>query len=175
MTESNTAATIRIRAQIAERWPDLFNPQAPVPLAIGIHEALHEAMPDTAVEHIRRSLIYWCRRPRYLEVLIAGADRHGLEGVQGSVTEEQAADAAQQLKQAKAQFQEQHAAKQQAEAARQATAKKKAAKPARSAKSSPPPPKPARATPAKPASAAAKPAAPIIMVKKRRLVRPSTD
>jgi sRNA-binding protein len=168
MTESNTAAINRIRAQIAERWPGLFNTHKPVPLAIGIHAALHEALPDAAAEHIRRSLIYWCKRPRYLEALTAGADRHGLEGVQGAVTEEQAAEAAEQLKTLKARFQEKQAAKRETQKAPPPAAKAKAEPPkAKRAEPPPAPPKPvAKAPPAKPAG-------PVIIVKKRRLAQPT--
>lgn len=89
MTESHTAATQRINAKLAERWPNLFNAMKPVPLAIGIYEALLEAMPDdVTANQLRRVLSPWCNRPRYLAALTAGADRHGLEGVQGAVTEQ---------------------------------------------------------------------------------------
>jgi sRNA-binding protein len=176
MTESNTVAIERIRAQLAERWPELFNAQKPVPLAIGIHAALHEAMPDFTADHIRRALISWCKRPRYLEALTAGADRLGLDGVQGAVTEEQVADAAQQLKTLKARFQEKHTAKIEAEKARQAKPKPvEAQKPKQSEpkRFQPKPPSKA-APPAKPENPApAKPAGPVITVKKRRLVLPT--
>lgn len=128
-TESHTAATRRIQAQLAERWPALFDPMKPVPLAIGIHAALLAALPDATAAQLRRLLAPWCRRPRYLAALAAGADRHSLEGVQGAVTEEQAAEAAQMLKAALARFREKAEAKRQAERAKQAAAKKKADKP----------------------------------------------
>ena len=184
--ESHTAATQRINAQLAGRWPHLFNAMKPVPLAIGIYEALLEAMPEVTADQFRRVLSPWCNRPRYLAALTAGADRHGLEGVQGAVTEQQAADAADMLKAAQARFKAKAEAKRQAEKAAQAAALKKAeqakakeeaeakkkaeeaeAPKARQAEPPPAPPKPAPAT--------AKPAGPVILVKKRRLAQPGTD
>jgi len=166
MTESNIAATKRIRVRLAERWPALFNEKKPVPLAIGIHEALLEAMPDITADQLRRALAPWCQRPRYLAALTAGADRHGLEDIQGTVTEEQAAVAAERFKAAQALFLEKNKAKRKAEQARQAEAKKKAenleAQETKQAEPPPAPPKPAPAAPPKPSG-------PVIVVKKRRI------
>jgi len=176
-TESNIAAARRIHAQLAERWPALFNEKKPVPLAIGISDALLEAMPDATATQLRRALGGWCKRPRYLATLAAGADRHGLEGVQGTVTEEQAADAAERFKAIQAAFQEKDEAKRQANIARLAEARKKAekleAQKANPVKQSEPPapPKPAPAA----ATAAPKPAGPVIIMKKRRVAQPATE
>jgi ProP effector len=165
MTESNIAATNRIRTRIAERWPALFNEKNPIPLAIGINEALLEAMPDITADQLRRALAPWCKRPRYLAALIAGADRHGLEGIQGTVTEEQAASAAERFKAGQALFWEKNKAKHKAEKARKAEAKKKAENlEAQKTKQAEPPPAPSKPVPA----AAPKPVAPVIMVKKHR-------
>lgn len=183
MTESNVATIDRVRAQLAERWPTLFNAQKPVPLAIGINDALLAALPDVAANHLRRVLAGWCGRPRYLAALTAGADRHGPEGVQGKVTEEQAADAAERLKALRAMFLEKEEAKRKAEQARQAEAEKRAAKKAeklaaKKAKSAEPPPAPPKKKPAPPEqpapAAASKPAGPVVIVKKRRSVQPDS-
>jgi sRNA-binding protein len=184
--ESHSAATQRINAQLAERWPDLFNVMKPVPLAIGIYDALLEAMPDVTADQLRRVLSRWCNRPRYQAALTAGAERHGLEGVQGEVTEQQAADAAEMLKAAQTHFKAKAEAKRQAEKAVQAAARKKAEQAkakeeaeakkkaeeteAQKARQVEPPP-----VPPKPAPATAIPAGPVIMVKKRRLAQPSSD
>ena len=168
MTESTIAAINRIRAEMIERWPDVFNVKKPVPLAIGINDSLLEAMPDITAIQLRRVLVRWCNRPYYLMSLTAGADRHGLEGVQGSVTEEQAGFAAEQMEALKAVIGEKAKAKREAkkaEKARQAEAnRKKAEKEAQEAKKAapaPPQPKPTPTTP-KPAGG------PVIVVKKRR-------
>lgn len=169
MIDSKLDETNRIRAELAERWPTMFNVKKGVPLAIGIHDALLEAMPDITATQLRRVLAHWCNRPHYLAALAPGADRHGLEGVQGTVTEEAAAFAAKRLKMLQAQFAEKAKAKREAEKAeqaRQAEAKrKKAEKEAQKAAPAPPPPKPTPATP-KPAED------PVIVVKKRRTSPP---
>jgi sRNA-binding protein len=165
MTESNIAATNRIHAELIERWPDVFNVKKPVPLAIGIHVALLEAIPNITDQQLHRVLARWCNRPHYLKTLIAGADRHGLEGVLGTVSEETAKLAAEQMEALNVKFEEKAKAKRKAEKARQAEAeRKKAEKEAQEAKKAahaPPPPKPTPATP-KPTGG------PVIVVKKRR-------
>jgi sRNA-binding protein len=168
-TESNTAVTHRIRDRLAERWPTLFDAEKPLPLAIGIHHALLEAMPDVTATQLRRVLSAWCCRPRYHAALTAGANRYGLESVQGVVTEAQAAVAAEQLKTQQAMFLEKQA-KCKAEEAKQAEAKRKKAlevEKAKQAKSPPVQPTPAPAAP--------KLAGPVIVVKKRRFSQSATD
>ena len=86
MTESKLDTTRRIRAELVERWPALFNEGKPVPLAIGIRKTLLAAMPKVTDELIGRVLRSWCFRPQYLAALTAGADRHGLEGIDGTVS-----------------------------------------------------------------------------------------
>ena len=168
MTESTAVTTKRIRAELIERWPDLFNVKKPVPLAIGIHAALLEAMPDITEQELRRVLVGWCNHPHYLTALTAGANRHGQQGIQGTVTEEAENQAVEQLKTLQAQAMEKAKAKreseqaEQAEKARQAEAKKKnKEREAQKAAPAPPPPNPVPATP-KPAGG------PVIVVKKRR-------
>lgn len=139
MTESHNAATRRISAQLTERWPALFNAMKPVPLAVGIHAALHAAMPDITAGQLRRVLAPWCKRPRYLATLAVGADRHGLEGIQGTVTEAQAADAAEMLKAAQTRFRERAEAKRQAEKAMRASAKEEAEQAKAKEEAEPPP------------------------------------
>ncbi len=172
MTESTIAATNRIRAEMIERWPDVFNVKKPVPLAIGIHAALLEAIPDITDQQLRRVLTRWCNRPHYLKTLIAGADRNGLEGILGTVSEDAAKLAVEQIEALNAHFREKAKAKREAEKAekaRQAEAdRKKAEKEAQEAKKAapaPPPPKPTPATP-KPTGG------PVIVVKKRRAPPP---
>jgi sRNA-binding protein len=101
-TESHTAASKRIIAQLQERWPALFELDRPVLLAVGIHESLAGLVDDADTDQIKRALAVWCSRSCYLKAMVAGAGRHGLEGVHGEVTEEHAAEAAATLKQRKA-------------------------------------------------------------------------
>lgn len=179
MTENNATATNRIRSQLAERWPALFDATKPVPLAVGIDKALLAAMPDVTADQLRRVLPPWCNRPRYLAALAAGADRHGLEGVQGAVTEEQAADAAAMLKAARARLKEKDKARRREERAMRAAAKKKAeqakAKEEAEAKRKAEEAEAQKAKRVEPPPAKPKPAGPVIIVKKRRAVQPGTD
>jgi len=184
MTESNNAVTNQIRNQLAERWPALFNAQKPVPLAIGVNEALLEAFPDTSPVLLRRVMAHWCNRPRYLAAMTAGAARHGLQGVDGAVTEEQAANAAERLQTVLGLFRERDEAKRKIEQAQRAAAKKKAeqaeakkkAAAAQAVEKEKEKPKAAPAEPKPtPAAPAAKPAGPAIIVKKRRFAPPPTD
>jgi sRNA-binding protein len=97
MSESTKANILRLQAQLTERWPELFNLQKPLPLAIGIREALVETLPDFTEKTISRFLASWCKRPRYLAALTANSNRFGLTGAQGTVTLEQATLAAERL------------------------------------------------------------------------------
>jgi len=179
MTANTSTETKLILAKLIERWPDLFNVKKPVPLAIGINDALLEAMPDITAVQLRRVLVYWCNRPYYLKAMTAGADRHGLECMQGSVTEEQAGFAAERMEALNALFvekakAEKAKAKREAEKAEEAEKAKKArqaeadrkkaekeAQKTQKAANAPPPPKPTPAT-QKPTGG------PVIVVKKRR-------
>lgn len=177
MNESPTAATKRIEAELIERWPDVFNLKKPVPLEVGINAALMAAMPDCpnlTDGILRRTLARWCNRPYYLKALVAGADRHGLDGIQGSVTEEQAELAAEKMEALKAKINEKAKAKREArkaENARRTEAKKKKAaleapKQAEEAKKTVPPPVPPQPDPTTPKTAGG----PVIVVKKRRMM-----
>ena len=168
MTESKIAETKRILTELTERWPGVFNVKQPVPLAIGIDGELLAAMPEITNAQLRRVLAQWCNRPCYLRALIAGGDRHGLEGVQGTVAEDAAKRAMAQMEALTANVFEKTKAKRaaiKAEEARQAEATRKkaekAAEQAKKAASAPPQAKPAAATP-KPTGG------PVIVVKKRR-------
>lgn len=167
--ESHTAATQRINAQLAERWPDLFNATKPVPLAIGIYDALLEARPDLTARLLRRVLSNWCNRPRYLAALTAGAERHGLAGVQGEVTAQQAAAAAELLKAALARFKAKADAQKEAKKAAAIQKKAKQAK-AEEAKAKAEAAQTQKTGPTKSLPVPAKPATPSIIVKKRRSV-----
>ena len=177
MTESKLDTTRRIRAELVERWPALFNEGKPVPLAIGIRKTLLAAMPKVTDELIGRVLRSWCFRPQYLAALTAGADRHGLEGIVGTVSDEAANLAAEQLPTLHTHLAEKAKAKREAvqiEEARQAEAKKKKAEQAEPPKTKPPAPpsKPKPTPPAMPKPAPVeppKPSGPVIVVKKRRL------
>jgi len=93
---------------LSERYPNLFDRQQPVPLAIGIHKPLLEAartgeLPAT-VAAVRAAIGRWTSSTPYLAVLGAEAPRIGLDGEpDGAVTAEQAAAASTWLEKRRAQ------------------------------------------------------------------------
>ena len=188
MTESNTAAANRIYAELIERWPALFDPEKPVPLAIGMREALVEAIPNSTDYLVNRVLFNWCSRPRYLNTLTAGADRHGFEGVQGAVTEEEAAEALESVKVKVAAIKAKARAKRKAQKAALAAIKAKAKRikereeaeaqkaiEAAAAKAKQEAEQKAKAAQKRAAQPPAKPTGPTVIVKKRRFAPPGLN
>lgn len=175
--ESRNAGVKRTAAELTERWPHLFDKSKPVPLAIGIDAALAAAVPDTPHAYIRGVLQHWCSTPRYLKALQAGAERQGLDGAAGVVTEEQSAIARQRWEGLQEHFHTKIEAKKknvaEAEAAKLAKVEKlKAAeeKKAKQQQAATPAPTEPPATP-KP-TLAAKPSkpAPVVIIKKKRSI-----
>jgi sRNA-binding protein len=82
------------------KWGRVFNPWAPLPLAIGVREAIAEAASDRFAAHqVGWFLRWWCHRPAYREAIARGGQRYLLAGSPaGEITEEQRAAARQQLK-----------------------------------------------------------------------------
>jgi ProP effector len=81
------------------RWPRAFSPWAPLPLAIGVREALAEAAGDRFAAHqVGWFLRWWTKRSEYLEAVAQGGQRYHLDSSPaGEITEEQRAAARQQL------------------------------------------------------------------------------
>jgi sRNA-binding protein len=62
-------------------FPEVFNPDAPAPLAVGIGKEILREFPKAGKRNIRRFLFNWCRRYKYLAaVLVRGAMRRHLDG-----------------------------------------------------------------------------------------------
>jgi hypothetical protein len=76
---------------LIDKWPALFDPVVPRPLAIGIHKAIRATAGVSAA--IAKDVPgEWTARPAYLAALQTGAGRYALDSsVAGEVTEEQAA------------------------------------------------------------------------------------
>lgn len=91
------AETEAIFLELQSRWPDLFNFSKPVPLAVGIVDKLFVEMPHYKKARLHTVITRWCRGRIYRKALVPGASRHGLKGVEGIVTEEQAAFAIQTI------------------------------------------------------------------------------
>lgn len=72
--------------------PELWNPEAPVPLAVGIHKQLHHIAEqvDMSRKSVRKFLSRWTSSTRYQQALIEpGAVRFNLDGSSaGEVSEE---------------------------------------------------------------------------------------
>jgi len=71
---------------LMRRYPDLF--VKPVPLSIGIHQKL--TLPKGGLKSdLQKFLKAWCSQPAYLEQLVQGGHRYGLNGQDGTVTKQQ--------------------------------------------------------------------------------------
>lgn len=78
-----------IHADLRQRWPALFDPTAPKPLAIGIHKAMRGHGLTNA--EIKRGLTTWTKRPAYLQALLRQSLRYDLDGGTSYISAEQAA------------------------------------------------------------------------------------
>jgi hypothetical protein len=75
-------------AHCRERWPVLFDPDHPLPLAIGIHKQLG---PVLGIKRAARLLEWWCRAWRpYGEAVARGGQRYNLDGSEAEEITEQA-------------------------------------------------------------------------------------
>lgn len=75
------------RAVLAAVYPKLFDLENPVPLAIGIHKDIRREFPDLGWLRVCLLLTWLTKRRQYLMACVPGAERHGLKGPQGVVTE----------------------------------------------------------------------------------------
>jgi len=95
--ERRVAARTEHLADFAQRFPATFNPERPVPLAIGVDKALKRET-GLSWNATYTALRFWTRQPAYLLALMAGGPRHALDGtVDGEVTDAQRAEAAARL------------------------------------------------------------------------------
>lgn len=95
-----TEPSQKLKGQQAGAWlestyPDIFDRRNPKPLAIGIRNELHKAMPPGAIrEGLRPALAYWCRRRRYRGQIAAGGQRYQIDGqTAGDISKEHQAQA----------------------------------------------------------------------------------
>ena len=109
-----------LKAELAERWPHLFNKAAPVPFKVGIREEITAALPDVDAPLLRKAVNGWCQSFHYMAALKPDAPRYGLDGEpDGAVTTEQAEDALRHIETLKQRL-EQKRISREAEAKRQA-------------------------------------------------------
>jgi len=72
---------------LRERFPAVFNLEAPVPLALGVDRELRLLL---ARKRAGRVLSWWCGHPAYRAAVARGGPRYNLDGsVAGEVTEQQ--------------------------------------------------------------------------------------
>ena len=92
----------RVRAyqrHLRKTYPAVFDPKAPKPLQLHIHQALAKVRPE-GVGHktVRLALAMWCRGPVYLRAVAEGGHRFNLAGMPaGTVSPEHQANARQRL------------------------------------------------------------------------------
>lgn len=89
--ESRGAQTQALQSWLIEQYPATFNPDAPLPLKIGVHVDLLARHPDLDPATLRRALKRYCERRAYQIALAReGAVRVDLDGQPaGEVLEDQ--------------------------------------------------------------------------------------
>ncbi|MBK8184967.1 MAG: ProQ/FinO family protein [Candidatus Competibacteraceae bacterium] len=89
--ESRGAQTQALQSWLAATYPATFNPDAPLPLKIGVHVDLLARHPDLDPATLRRALKRYCERRAYqLALAREGAVRLDLDGQPaGAVAEDQ--------------------------------------------------------------------------------------
>jgi hypothetical protein len=84
-------------ATVRARWPDLFKPHAPLPLAVGTTRLIAKTL-DVSPRIVGPVIHVWTQRPEYLAAVAAGGMRYNLDGTEaGPISEEHQAHAAEQL------------------------------------------------------------------------------
>jgi hypothetical protein len=67
-----------------EQFPRLFDPDHPVPLAVGIHR---ELAPRVGFKRAQRLMAWWTAQPAYVAAIAAGGNRYRLDGsIAGEIT-----------------------------------------------------------------------------------------
>ena len=85
-----------ILARLQDRWPHLFDPADPKPLAIGIHKQIKAAGGFSGKE-LSRALKVWTGRRAYIKQVARSALRHGIDGTTTYITSAQTAHAREHL------------------------------------------------------------------------------
>ena len=89
-----------LTGRLKKQWPKLF--KTPRPLSIGIYEQLAEQLDhDDDKIRLRRALYYWCNLYNYIKSVAAGGQRIGLNGPEGTVTDQHRENAKKRLAQIK--------------------------------------------------------------------------
>ena len=94
--ENSTSAIGRRYTQhLVENYPDVFNPDSPKPLKLGIRKKLFKTRPEWVTKKaLDRTLCNWTKRRAYLQALAAGGHRYNLDGTPaGEISAEHQANA----------------------------------------------------------------------------------
>ncbi|WP_240547402.1 ProQ/FINO family protein [Mesorhizobium tianshanense] len=93
-TASRAKSPAQLFRHLSAKWPAAFNPKAPKPLKIGIHQDIRVLDGELSDDELRRALRAYTRMARYLARLDAGAARVDLDGKPaGEVSDADAATA----------------------------------------------------------------------------------
>ena len=82
---SVSARQIAFRVAVQAAFPDVFHPDSPKPLTVGVHKQLKEAMPDASMSLVRDYLRRWTRRPNYFRAVANNEYRYNIDGSQSEV------------------------------------------------------------------------------------------
>ena len=74
------AESSKIMMGLRRRYPDVFNLDNPLPLAIGIEKEIKAACPELIVKSLKMAIAIWSKREKYLLAIIKGTHRHHLDG-----------------------------------------------------------------------------------------------
>jgi hypothetical protein len=85
--ERRIAARSANLAVLAERFPSIFNPEKPLPLAIGCAKAIRAAI-GMSWSQLEDLIRWWTTRPEYLAALAAGGPRYNLDGSEAGIVAE---------------------------------------------------------------------------------------
>lgn len=77
--DARIARRMATLAEMQATWPLTFDLDMPVPLAIGIHAQVRDAL-AISDEAAGDALRWWCHRAAYRAARMAGGHRYGLDG-----------------------------------------------------------------------------------------------
>ena len=69
-----------IMQQLEAQYPQVFNSEKPLPLAIGIQKQIRSIHPQFSSALLGAGLFIWTGRKNYLEAVITGKKRHNIDG-----------------------------------------------------------------------------------------------
>ncbi len=84
----NLEAAQKILRQLKAKYPIVFNPKKPLPLALGISKEIVKDLPDCVPASLKLALTLWSKKAIYLQAVISGVNRHNLDGSIAGVIQE---------------------------------------------------------------------------------------